>query len=372
MSDHEMNGQADAEALREYNLKLLVENAELHNVLERRGIAIKDELQRETEKTETPAFTTAAKRYEHGVPEEHYLIDGLVPESALILHSGPPKAAGKTTFALHACRALIEGSPFMGRATVRTPVVFLSEQAPAGFFSYLANVDLDASEELYILHGHEARGMSWEALVAAAVRQARAVGARLIVLDTFAHFSDIAGDGENAAGTIADRMRPLQHAVAAHDLTILLVHHDRKGGGSVFEASRGSSALVAAVDLILNLIRPEGNHDESMRKLRTAGRYSDVPEELMIELTDTGYVERGTSGAVAAETARELALRCTPDSEADAERWKIILKAAREHDPELKKSTFHEAVKQLTARGKLAVIGEGVRGDPYRYYVPLE
>ncbi len=67
-------------------------------------------------------FRTAAQITLEGIPETHYLIDGLVPAEALLLVSGIAKGGGKTTWATHGVKAMIEGTTFLSRTTERTPI----------------------------------------------------------------------------------------------------------------------------------------------------------------------------------------------------------------------------------------------------------
>ena len=167
-----------------------------------------------------------------------------------------------------------------------------------------------------------------------------------------------------------EALRPLQNAVAEYGLTIILIHHDRKSGGDVYSAGRGSSALQAAVDLIINLALPAGNHQETIREMRTAGRYSEVPGKLLIKLVEGKYVALGSESDVAAQVARRLALVVAPTDEGAALTMKELVEAAREHDSHVKKTTFENEVKKHVSFGKLCIIGAGKKGDPYKYYRP--
>jgi len=61
-----------------------------------------------------------------------YLADGAITEL-----DGKIKLAGKTTLALAMVRAILDGTPFMGRPTVQSPVVYLTEQPITSFVTAL-------------------------------------------------------------------------------------------------------------------------------------------------------------------------------------------------------------------------------------------
>jgi len=72
---------------------------------------------------------------------------------------------------------------------------------------------------------------------------------------------------------------------------LLLVHHIRKSDGGEGTASRGSGALPAFVDTIVELRRHDANNKTSTKRVLTAyGRWDETPAELVIEL-DQGAKE---------------------------------------------------------------------------------
>jgi hypothetical protein len=90
---------------------------------------------------------------------------------------GKAKASGKTTLATHLVRAVLDGGPFLGRPTSRTPVVYLTEQAPPTFREALRRADLLDRDDLSVLAWHDAASAPWPDVVAAAVARAASVGA---------------------------------------------------------------------------------------------------------------------------------------------------------------------------------------------------
>ena len=321
-------------------------------------------------------FQTAAEITRRGLPETSWLVPDLLPEAALVLLTGAAKSSGKTTFAMLCARALLRGTRFLGEEAARSPVVYLTEQAERSLHNeYLIPAEIESAEDLYLLHGYRAASMSWESVAEAAARRAAGTGARLLVVDTFMHFAGLRGEEENSSGAVQHALRPLQHAAAKHGLTVVVVHHDRKAGGDVFSSGRGSSAFQGVVDLILNLRRPSGNHDSNVRELRTAGRFSGVPNELMIELTGGGpsgtYRSLGSGPDVAARKARKALKEALPTKRAEAQKQDDLVEAAREAGADVSKTTIHKALKKLVRAGEARETGEGVRGDPYCYFRPL-
>lgn len=111
---------------------------------------------------------------------------------------------------------------------------------------------------------------------------------RLLVVDTLPQFVGLYGDSENNAGAALQAIEPLKKAAAA-DIAVLSIRHERKGGGEVGEAARGSSAFGGAVDMVCALRRPDGQGPDTVRIIHAHSRLPDVPRQLTIDRTDDGY-----------------------------------------------------------------------------------
>ena len=158
-----------------------------------------------------------------------------------------------------------------------------------------------------------------------AARYAKKIGAAVLVVDTFAQFARLTGDNENSAGECLKAMLPLQKA-RDEGLAVLVMRHDRKVGGAVGESGRGSNAMSGAVDIVLQLKRPEGSHPPTRRKIEAVSRLDGTPSELTISLTNGEYQVLGASDAVAVPLA-----------------MKQVLEYLAEHAGKLSMKQLHEA-----------------------------
>src|SRR5207302_5356744 len=111
---------------------------------------------------------------------------------------------------------------------------------------------------LIVLSWHQAIGLAWPKVAAAAIEECQRRGARALVVDTLGQWAGIRGEGENSAGDALEAVRPLQEAASLHGIAVLIIRHARKGGGEVGDDGRGSSAFAGAVDIVVSLRRPEG------------------------------------------------------------------------------------------------------------------
>ena len=110
----------------------------------------------------------------------------------------------------------------------------------------------------------------------------------------------------------------------------MAIHHSSKGrqGESASLASRGSTALPAAASQVIALARlasPPAGPPERRVLLKTEGR-GGMPQQLLIERTEKGWISHGDAEAVAQAQALQEAEEKLTDRQADAlevvrERW---------------------------------------------------
>jgi hypothetical protein len=297
--------------------------------------------------------------------------------------AGKIKASGKTTLATHMVRCVLDGEPFLGEPTTKSPVVLLTEQPPASFRETLRRADLLGREDLFVLYAHEALGLPWPQVAAAAIAEAERQGARAIVVDTLGRFAGLRGDGENNAGDAEAAVLALAAQATARGMAVLLIRHERKSGGEVGDAARGSSAFGGAVDIVLLLRRMEHAPRKTVRVLFALSRFDDAPDELVIDLTEHGYEPLGTPANLAREEARRLLLGVLPAGPeeslaiGDRKEKRTNQQTGEVEEVEvkglcsltgLKKTLADEVLGLLDEKGVISHVGEGKRGDPRRYY----
>jgi len=282
-----------------------------------------------------------------------YLIDG-----ALLEVVGKIKAAGKTTFVTFMCRAILDGVDFLDEPTVRGGVIYLTEQSNSSLRETLRRADLLDREDFVVLTWVDTGGLSWPDVVDAAADEAERRGAKVLVVDTLSRFAGIHGDGENHAGEADAASAPLLRA-ANRGLAVVSVRHERKAGGDVGDSGRGSSAFGGAVDTVIAIRRGEGKTTSNVRVITALSRFESVPQTLVVELTDAGYVSHGTDTDVAVAEAMAMLLERVPSTSPG-----LTVDELRGLVP---RTTAQRAIDRLLAEGRIARQGAGVRGDPFRF-----
>jgi len=184
-------------------------------------------------KTEVPAesiltFRTAREIAETTPEAVEWEVEPYVARGCIAEIDGKIKQGGKTTFLTFACRAKLDGLPFLGMATSAGPVVYLTEQPTRSFREALRRAGLLERDDFHVLAWHDARGVDWPGIVAAARRKCREVGASLLCVDTLPQWAGMKGDSENNSGHALEAVEPLQEAAALANLAVVFVRHARK------------------------------------------------------------------------------------------------------------------------------------------------
>jgi archaellum biogenesis ATPase FlaH len=305
------------------------------------------------------AFETAANP-RSTAQSVQWVVHGYVAVGAMSLITGKPKLSGKSTFTLHMLAKVLDGQPFAGMTTTKTGVVYLTEERTS-FTELLKRAGVLGREDFTFLRYDPSRQATFSEMVIAARRVAKQKNAKVLIVDTMAQFMALPGDSENDAGTALEALKPLQEA-AQDGLAVVILHHEKKGGADVGDAGRGSGAFLGAVDVIMSLRRPEGQTSPQLRVLHALSRYNDTPDKLFLELTDHGYEAR-EEGGIANAAAEEVILQNAQTIEEQALTIADLIAGS-----DIKKTTAHTVVKKLVADGKLMETGEGVRGNPHRYW----
>ena len=133
-------------------------------------------------------------------------------------------------------------------------------------------------------------------------------------------------------------------------------------------AGRGSSAFTGAVDISLLLRRSSQGDLATRRELLAVGRFDDTPSLLVLELRDGLYVPLGSAADAVKLDARDRTLEALPDSEGDAIDEAALKKLL--DGSERSTGTIGSALRELVDEGVVKRIGEGKKGNAFRYYRP--
>lgn len=211
----------------------------------------------------------------------------------VVSFESPPKD-GKTTFVLALVHAISSSGHFLGERTATGPVLYCTEERVGTFLGALDRTGHGAGENLHVVLLHEAAWrMGWEQVAQEIARLAADTKARLVVIDTLSKWAGLHGDDEFSAGVAMTTITPLQH-LASTGCAVAVIRHERKAGGAVGQAGRGSTAWTGEMDTVIAVRRIPG--EKTQRSLEAIGRHDETPEERVIDFSSGEFTMLGDPG----------------------------------------------------------------------------
>ncbi len=295
-------------------------------------------------------FHTAAEVAEGTQDQPPAVVEDLIFAAHSHLLIGPPKESGKSTLCFSLARAITAGESWAGRRTQRGAVIYLSEEGAHGQGYKVRKHGLAECADVYLAGPADLAGLDFLARVDAVCRLAADVSASVVFIDTLSAVAGVRGDDENSAGAALELMAHVDRLKQA-GLAVVCVQHQRKGGGSLSESARGSSAAAGGVDFLLSLEKSTGSGHDNRRILTIRGRI-DVPPTIVIDLGEDGrfhYV--GDVAAAVRNEARQSiveVLTTAPEPLTEAE----IVDALKDQD--IGRTSTQDALRELLAFGTVS------------------
>lgn len=301
------------------------------------------------------------------VPKSPFILDRLIYQAASHGLIAKPKV-GKTTFTLDACEAILNGNPFLKCDTTPTSILYVSEQPLNSFAAELANSGVFARKPLFdtllwFITIEDWFHVDWPGIVEMSGEQAAKCGARLVIFDTLSRIARV--ENENDASEMqnaVDEMTPLIKAGVA----TLAIQHERKAGGDIFDAGRGTNALTGAVDALIRLHRPSGAYPATYRQLEYIGRFPGPPDSLIIERKTSDAASRyavvGNPAVVRRLSNEQKVLDLWSNAPDSWLREEQIIEMAQ-----LVRSTVKRTIASLIDDGLLEIRGKGINKSPHEF-----
>jgi hypothetical protein len=295
---------------------------------------------------ESLSFITAAELATVQPEAVDYLCPPYFARGTVVDLTGKTKG-GKSTFAAALCRAVLTGEGFLDGTAVKAPVIYATEERQQTFRAALLRAGIGDSPDLHILFRFRTGTLAWTEVAEQIARQAREVGAGLVVIDTLGDWAGLVGEQENDAGFALAAVRPL-HMLAAGGPAVLMLRHERKSGGEIGDSGRGSSAFAGAADMLLSLCYQRGEGHDNRRVLHARGRFDDIPQRVVIDYAKGRYELLGDEMAIARRDARLFLLESLPGTEDQAA---TIAMLADEVGDRVSRATVQRALTELVNEG---------------------
>ena len=212
---------------------------------------------------------------------------------------------------------------------------------------------------------------AWSALIDYLVAEHAKEPFDLVAIDSLAVF--LPTRSENESTCMLEALLPLQRLTAA-GMSILGLHHPKKGEVQAGQAARGAGALPGSVDILLEMYwhsRPF--EDDRRRRLLGFSRFDETPRRLLFELNAerTDYLVHGDY--LDEEFARDLQAlyRVLGDDQHKLTRHEILDDWPEECErPD--ENTLWRWLDRAVKQGLILHEGLGRRNSPFRYWLPGE
>jgi hypothetical protein len=299
-----------------------------------------------------------------GSAEVNWLWHGLVATGKVTLFTSLWKS-GKTTLLAHFLARRRAGGEFLGLAVAPGGSLVVSEE-PRDLWPQ-RHRRLGLGTELGILTRPFAGRPTladFRQLHDQVMELRRVRPLDLVVFDSLSMF--LPGRTENDAGAIVNALAPFL-ALADAGLAVWLLHHPAKEERALGQAARGSGALMASVDIILEMRHPGGDPFTRRRRLFGWSRYDETPSQLTIELSpDRTRYERLADGTDDFHTHWDVVSGLLGSATGPLTRQQIQAawpeEVARPHE-----ATLWRWLDRAVELGLAVRVGKGTKTEPYRY-----
>jgi hypothetical protein len=202
---------------------------------------------------------------------------------------------GKSTLIAHLLSCMARGGELAGLPVAAGRAAVISEEGPDYWAMRARRLQMGHNFTVFCRPFTTLPTMEqWQSLVNAMQLLRDRDGLDLVVIDPLVMF--LPANSENTAELIVEWLLPLD-ALTSRGISVLLVHHPRKGKNRIGQAARGSGALPSHVDILIEM-GWLGNpaNDDRRRWLRAFSRFEETRKNLIIQQSADGtdYQARGT------------------------------------------------------------------------------
>lgn len=228
------------------------------------------------------------------VPPIEYLVDGLLVSGSATLVSAREKA-GKGLFLIDLAYCIATGTPFLDRAVMEGPVIYLAleenaatlqrrlqarDKGRGGYPLYLVRADGSVEGQEFRLDREEG--------IRALLELIADIQPVMVIIDPL---REAHSGRENESDEMSPRLRAIRSVSHQTNTAVVVSHHTGKVSGTF----RGSTAIRASFDDELQFTREDSDNDSDIRgTLRAEGRNLEkVIEHIAFNAADHRWVVTG-------------------------------------------------------------------------------
>lgn len=222
--------------------------------------------------------TLMGKRF----PQQMWLVDTLIPASAITIISAPPKSY-KTWVLLGIALSVARGEPLFGRFKTFQGRVLIIDEESGERLLHQRLVMLEATPELPVYFLSFQGFVLSQKSVKTVLETCKQHSITVIIIDSLirVHKAD-----ENSAGEMAAVFAHLRH-FTEQGITVIVTQHNRKPGQNSSAGNsndmRGSSDILAAVDCHIAVVRKDKQVTFHQTKQRYAEEINPVEVSVVLD-----------------------------------------------------------------------------------------
>lgn len=303
------------------------------------------------------------------LPKLEYVVDGLLPLGSATLLSAREKA-GKGLLAIDLCVSVASEEPFLDRSVVAGPTIYCAaEENIREVRSRIeARIGSRAEPPVYVLRldgsTDDRLDLADPELVSKLDAMIEGYSPLIVVLDTL---REIHHGREDHSDDMAPLLKPLRQMAHRRNVALVVNHHMNRSG-----TFRGSTAIAAAFDQVIELSRDDDGSDQKPRAtLKLSGRFGPA-QRLTVVLGDSlHWLPTDPRVTVEAQSLRERIVSALRDAERGLTADEIT-EALHKQTADLKLKTVQNALALVKKEPvpPLVMTGRGVKNDPTRYWFP--
>ncbi len=283
-----------------------------------------------------------------------------LPAGETTLFTGYWKS-GKSTFLGALLSETLEGGEFLGYEVAPMKVLIVSEESESIWKTRAYNFGL--GENIHLVSRpfmYKPTTAQWRDFLGYVGGLIESHGYNLIILDTLAALWPVRD--ENSASEVTQTLMPVRQW-NEKGVSVLLVHHFRKGDGQEGQGDRGSGALASFVDVKIEFRRYDRESQEDTRRVVTVLSRYEIPPEQVIRLEENKYISLGTKKEAGIREREQVYQEILPHTSPGLT-VEETLDAWPDDD---KKPGKGRVGSDLASFPWVRREGQGKRGSPYRY-----
>lgn len=289
--------------------------------------------------------------------------EGFVAPKRKTIFVGHPKA-GKTTLMSHLVRGLSGARCSIGPPVLPCKTLIITEEHEDLWKRRRDDMHING-DQVYLISGQRTPNYEyWNALLEIAGKFMLSKGIETLMIDTLSNVWPVMD--ENDAAQTGRGLDPLTD-LANMGLAVVCVHHAPKQKQSAVISARGSTAITAFFDIVINMRTAGRGTHTTRRSLKGWGRDLETPETLILDYkgVEEGYEVSSGEGDMDDEMMdldMEQVIKAIP-TDGDGADMKTICGKVK---------MAHTTIKPLLARAidlqRVHRDGTGLKGNPYHYF----